>query len=86
MKEMTWPRSEQRRPTGAATCYLAAVPSYFGGVMAFGWASDDPGHRTVAVQELARRYGAAGLMTDHYTPEVHKAAFALPSHIARIIE
>ncbi len=68
-----------------ATCYLAAVPSYFGGVMAFGWASDDPASRAVPVEELEKRYREAGLATDYYTPEVHKAAFALPHHVARLI-
>ena len=28
-----------------ATCYLAAVPTYVGGFMAFGWGSDDPSLR-----------------------------------------
>lgn len=68
-----------------ATCYLASVPSYFGGVMAFGWASDDPGLRQVPAEDLDRRYRDAGIVTDYYTPEVHRAAFALPGHVARLI-
>ena len=68
-----------------ATCYLAAVPSYFGGVMAFGWASDDPELRAVPVEELERRHRAAGIATDFYSPDVHQAAFALPPHVARLI-
>ena len=64
------------------TCYLAAVPSYFGGDMAFGWASDDPALRRVTVDELGRRFQAAEIATAYYTPEVHLAAFALPPHIA----
>ena len=68
-----------------ATCYLAAVPSYFGGVMAFGWASDDPELRAVPVEELERRRQAADIATDFYSPDVHHAAFALPPHVARLI-
>ena len=65
-----------------ATCYLAAVPSYFGGDMAFGWASNDPALRQVPLDELRRRFEAAGIATAYYSPEVHQAAFALPPHIA----
>ena len=79
------PVAALKRQFADATCYLAAVPSYFGGVMAFGWASDDPDLRTVPVDTLDRRFRDAGIATDYYTPDVHKAAFALPPHIARLI-
>ena len=79
------PIAALKRQFADATCYLAAVPSYFGGVMAFGWASDDPGLRQVPVDELDRRFRNAGIATDYYTPQVHQAAFALPPHIARLI-
>ena len=61
--------------------YTAAVPTYIGGVMAFGWASDDSSLRTVPVGELRRRFEAAGLETRYYTPEIHGAAFALPRYV-----
>ena len=77
------PIAALKRQFADATCYLAAVPSYFGGVMAFGWACDDPDLRAVPVDVLDRRFGDAGLATDYYTPEVHLSAFALPPHIAR---
>ena len=80
------PIAALRRQFADATCYLAAVPSYFGGVMAFGWASDDPDLRAVPVDELDRRFRDAGIATDYYTPDVHHAAFALPPHIARLID
>jgi hypothetical protein len=61
--------------------YLAAVPSYYGGLMALGWASDDRRKRDVPPATLARRFAAAKLRTKYYTPELHRAAFALPAFI-----
>ena len=46
-----------------------------------GWGTDDETLKEVPVEELARRYEAAGLVTRYYTPEVHKAAFALPRYV-----
>lgn len=64
-------------------CYVAATPTYVGGHMAMGWATDDPSLRHVAVEALAERHAAAGrFATGYWTPEVHKAAFALPRFIA----
>jgi spermidine synthase len=65
-------------------CYLAHVPTYVGGPMAMGWATDGPG-RAVDAATLQARLDAAGFETRYYTPEVHKAAFALPRYVARLI-
>jgi spermidine synthase len=64
-----------------ATCFLAPVPTYAGGFMAFGWASDDASLSPVAVETLIDRFRDADLKTRYYTPEIHKAAFALPPYI-----
>ena len=64
-----------------ATCYLASVPTYTGGFMALGWASDDASRRLVAVDILADRFREAKLETRYYTPAIHKAAFALPLYV-----
>lgn len=68
-----------------ASCYLATVPTYIGGPMAFGWASDEPMQRVVTEAALAARFAAADLKTRYYTPAVHKGAFALPQYIAEIV-
>ncbi|MBI1181305.1 MAG: polyamine aminopropyltransferase [Alphaproteobacteria bacterium] len=68
-----------------ASCFLAAVPSYSGGAMAFGWASDDPALRQTPVETLSERFAAAGLATRYYTPEVHRAAFALPPYVSELL-
>ena len=68
-----------------ATCYLAPVPIYVGGFMAFGWASDDPKLRQVAGKTLAKRAAKAKLATRYYTSAIHEAAFALPAYVEELI-
>ncbi|MDX1400852.1 MAG: polyamine aminopropyltransferase [Kiloniellales bacterium] len=67
------------------TCYLATIPTYAGGPMAFGWASDAAKHRETSLEILSSRYEASGISTDYYNPEVHKAAFALPNYLKRLL-
>ena len=67
-----------------ATCYLATVPSYAGGAMAFGWGTDGRA-RDVDLATLQSRFDASAIMTDYYTPAVHLGAFALPPYVARLI-
>ena len=69
-----------------AGAYIAAIPTYFGGHMALGWASDNPDLRRVSLETLVERFTAAGLETRYYTPEVHAAAFALPRFIRDLVE
>jgi spermidine synthase len=52
--------------------------------MAFGWGTDG-GARDVPPAVLAERFAASGLAPRYYTPEVHKAAFALPGYVARLL-
>ena len=64
-----------------SSCYVGAVPTYQGGFMAFGWACDTPRRRLIGLRTLEKRYAEIGLKTKYYTPQVHKAAFALPRFI-----
>jgi len=66
-------------------CYLTHVPSYAGGPMALGWGSMSGTARAVDPVTLQGRFAAAGITTRYYTPEVHKAAFALPAYIAGLL-
>jgi len=68
-----------------ATCYLATVPTYAGGPMAFGWASDESGLRTTPIETLRARFQAAAIETRYYTPEAHQGAFALPGYVAKLL-
>jgi spermidine synthase len=63
-----------------AACFQAAVPSYYGGAMAFGWASDDPSLRSRPVEAIARQFAAAALEARYYRPAIHQAAFAIPAY------
>lgn len=65
--------------------YLAPVPTYHGGAMAFGWASDDAGPRATPLKTIETRYQAAGLSTRYYNPEIHLAAFALPNDVKALM-
>ncbi len=67
-------------------CYVAAIPTYIGGHMAMGWATDDARLRQTSVATIAARYRkAGGFRTKYWTPEVHRAAFALPRFIADLL-
>lgn len=68
-----------------ATCYLATVPSYAGGPMAFGWGCDDAAKRQVTLKTLEQRYRDSGVATRYYNPAIHLAAFALPNYVAELI-
>ncbi len=65
-------------------CYLATVPTYAGGPMAFGWGTDGPARRT-DLATLEARFEAAGIETGYYTPAVHLGAFALPPYVSRLM-
>jgi spermidine synthase len=78
--------SHFRRLFTDAGCYLAAIPTYVGGHLAMGWATSRRSLRDVAIETLAQRHIAAGrFSTQYWTPEVHRAAFALPQFIAEIV-
>jgi spermidine synthase len=74
-----------RREFADASCYLATIPTYAGGSMAFGWASDDTALRRTPLDVLEARHAAAGIATRYYNPRVHLGAFALPGYIADLI-
>jgi len=65
--------------------YGVAVPTYVGGLMALGWATQDPALRELGHDELDRRYRDAGIRTRYYNPSIHRGAFALPQFVAEAI-
>jgi spermidine synthase len=70
-----------------AACYVAAIPTYVGGHMAMGWATDDVALRALPAETIAARYAEAGrFATRYWTPQVHCAAFALPRFIAEAVQ
>ncbi len=76
-----------RRLFADATCYVAAIPTYVGGLMAMGFATDDKRLRKASVKMIAERYRKAGrFATQYWTPELHVGAFALPRFIAALVD
>ncbi len=75
--------SAQRLGPLFADCsfYLAAVPTYAGGQMAFAWASDDAKLRQVDIDTLVKRWRETAIKSCYYTPEIHRASFALPQYL-----
>ena len=65
--------------------YVASVPTYQGGHMAFGWGTDATEHRAATIDDVRERFKAAGFETRYYTPEVHVASFALPANILTLL-
>ena len=65
--------------------YLAPVPTYNGGFMAFGWATDDAGLRRWSSATIRDRIDAIGLTTRYFNAEIFAAAFALPNDIRSLL-
>ncbi len=65
--------------------FVTAVPTYVGGLMALGWGSLDPAHRTRPLELIQERAAKVGLETRYYTPAIHVASFALPRYIERLL-
>jgi spermidine synthase len=61
-----------------ARCYAIAVPTYYGGNMALGYASDEVAVMTPQLETVRARFEKSGMTTRHYTPELHVASFVLP--------
>jgi spermidine synthase len=84
--ELTSGVAKFRKLFADGSCYVAAIPTYIGGHMAMGWATDNPRLRETPLKTIANRYRKAGsFRTQYWTPEVHKAAFALPRFIADLV-
>jgi spermidine synthase len=85
--ELTTGITKFRRLFADGYCYVAAIPTYVGGHLAMGWATDNKALRQTPVKTLVDRYRKAGrFQTKYWTPEVHKAAFALPRFIAELVD
>jgi spermidine synthase len=68
------------------SCYLVPVPCIFGGPLAFGWASSTLSSDGPGVDVLAARYATSRIAARYYTPELHRASFALPRCIGDVVE
>lgn len=66
-------------------CYLASVSADYGGFLAFTMASDSAEAFNAALPELRRQHEHTAIAARYYTPDIHRAAFALPPYVAGII-
>lgn len=64
--------------------FVAPVPTYVGGFMAFGWASDKK--YRVTEKTLRERLSKLKGEMKYYTPQIHRASFALPAFMEREIK
>ena len=61
--------------------YLTVVPSYVGGFMALGWATNNINLRKSSIAKLQPRFKNFEFKTKYYNPEVHVASFTLPTFL-----
>jgi spermidine synthase len=86
-EELRETSARRRRSFPYVSAYVAAVPTYVGGLMTLGIASKDAGfapRSAAAIRDLATAQGISGT-TLYWSPEVHAASFALPPYIAKAL-
>lgn len=66
---------------GDVSFYQAAIPTYYGGIMTFAWATDNDVLRHLSAEIIQARFHKAGLTCRYYNPAIHTAAFALPQYL-----
>ncbi len=69
------------------SAYVAAVPTYVGGLMTLGFAAKVSGLDRVPADMIEQRAQAAGILglTKYWTPAIHAGAFNLPPYIAELL-
>lgn len=83
--EVTTTHRRLQRHFAHTTFYCAPVPTYYGGFMAFGWASDNASLSSMSAANIAPRFAALDIDTRYYTPAIHAASFALPAYVERAL-
>ncbi len=61
--------------------YQAAIPTYYGGIMTFAWATQNPQLRQLDITTLQQRFVEADLTCRYYNPAIHVGSFALPQYL-----
>ena len=84
--ELTTTARRLNRHFADAGFFCAAVPTYYGGLMTLGWATDDAAARDVSIETLTARFKQAGFSTRYYNPSIHRASFALPQYALDAID
>ena len=85
--ELAHTTMRRRRFFPHVSAYVAAVPTYVGGLMTLGIASKASGSTEHSTSVIRARAEAQGIMgtSSYWTPEIHVGSFHLPPYIARIL-
>ncbi|MFP3014098.1 MAG: polyamine aminopropyltransferase [Arsenophonus sp.] len=65
--------------------YQTAVPSYYGGIMTFSWASQTTKLRQIPIETLENNFKKSDIICRYYTPALHLASFVLPQYLVNLI-
>lgn len=65
--------------------YQAAIPTYYGGMMTFAWASDNLALRRLSGEIIQSRFHKSSIRCRYYNPAIHTASFALPQYLQDIL-
>ncbi|VFP87283.1 Polyamine aminopropyltransferase [Candidatus Erwinia haradaeae] len=65
--------------------YQATIPTYYGGIMIFSWASNHSALRQIKMHTLINRYTKSGIHCRYYNPAIHFNSFALPQYLLNML-
>lgn len=80
-EELKMVYSNLRKSFENVTFYLSVIPTYVGGYMAFGFATDERSHLTIDIKKIEDRILNIEGKTLYYNAKIHKACFSLPNFI-----
>ena len=85
--ELTQTSARRRKFLPHVAAYVAAVPTYVGGLMTLGIASRDDAFARWPVEIIRQRAADQGMLgtSSYWTPDIHVGSFNLPPYIARLL-
>ncbi len=84
--ELVNSHERRREHFETSSYYVAPIPTYVGGFMAFGIASDKKGFDSIDKEALTKRVAKLDSQLRYYNPSIHLAAFALPNYMLAALE
>ncbi|AHC73844.1 spermidine synthase [Candidatus Endolissoclinum faulkneri L5] len=66
--------------------FVAPIPTYQGGFMAFGWAANNKRARNIKLSTIENRFANVSFKTQYYTPLIHLGSFALPKFVLDLLQ
>jgi spermidine synthase len=86
-EELAETSARRRRFFPHVSAYVAAVPTYVGGLMTLGIAAKDAAVLSRSVEAVRATAEAQGVLgtSNYWTPDIHAGCFNLPPYIARYL-